>query len=449
MQLRTKTLLLIIWIAITIPMCLFGYGSDLDAWMLAEAAGRIWDEFAYHPSRTTGFPLMELLNAPIIATKQWYLSNLLTLIFGIAALFALFRLSDRGWVHRPIHLVLVVGFLPVFVTNASSTMDYVPGLALQLWSLAFLLEGRNSKAAVLIGLACGFRPSNLLLVLPALFLLWRRGGRFNRLLMFGATALLVGLVCFSPALLAFGGLSSPQRIIEPDLRILMAGYHFLGLLGVLQSLIVYPYLAFRLHRIHGLQSDGSSTRHLREYHLALCAVWIPLFVLLPFEPEYLFPIIPAIGFLVDGLSTRRAALVLTVLLLSQHLFGIETAGGESGQRVFRPALRAGWTIRDLRHRVFILSTREAADRWNPSGKTVLMFGANWIPQHNLNWSLDTSTGFWKRRDGLVYLTNPILDEDRLRSLGESRFPSRGLERATAGMGPPWRSGLEGSRRSGH
>ena len=416
---RTQVILALIWVTLTLPWTFCGYGSDVDAWMTATAAEKIWNEGAYFSSRTTGFPLFEILHTPLIHFGGAFLSNLLVLLEGLICLAAVFRLSQLKVLNSPLPYALVTVFLPIFVVNASSTMDYVGGLAFFWWSLVFLIAGQERRSAVLIGLSCGFRVSNILLAGPFLVYLWsERSGR-SRSLSFVLITVIVSGLAYSPYLLTAGLPASPQRDLDPALHLLMAGYNFLGLYGVLPTVAIafFSMAALRSRRGPNFSREPSLTK----LHLVNLLVWTGAFVLLPFESEYLFPIIPSVAHLLDRTLATRHFWLLAIVLLSRHLFTLELAGGESGNRVPAPRVEAGFLQRDLSHRRFMLSVRRLAGKSQLKRPAILMFGANWIPAKNADWIYLPDEQLWKQRDGNLHLSLPVLDPGRLAQLRSQGF----------------------------
>jgi hypothetical protein len=154
---RLQILLVVLWIAMTAPLVFLGYGSDNDAWRVARAADEMWETGRYVSSRTTGFPLYEILVTPAVYVGGWYLSNALSLIFGLGLIAALLRLASAGEFKHPLLVVVSVAFLPIVVKNASSTMDYIPALAILTWAYVALVHRSRGhiRAQRKTGLECG------------------------------------------------------------------------------------------------------------------------------------------------------------------------------------------------------------------------------------------------------------------------------------------------------
>src|SRR5262245_34679823 len=54
---RFKGALIVVWLLAALPLLDLGYGSDQDAWLVAQRADEIWQTRKYARSRSTGFPL--------------------------------------------------------------------------------------------------------------------------------------------------------------------------------------------------------------------------------------------------------------------------------------------------------------------------------------------------------------------------------------------------------
>lgn len=418
---RTVIAILAVWVLCVLPFTGLGYGSDADAWLVARAADSIWNTSHYTASRSTGFPLFEILEAPLVHAGGWQCSNLLATAGGAAMLAALLFLASKRRFRNPFFVVAAAAFLPVVMKNASSTMDYLPGLALLLWSLAMAQERRLALAGVLVGLACGFRPTNALWLLPLLLFLRSAGAGGRDLLRLALPAFVVGCVAYAPAVLTVG-LKSSYAVMSFDLktRALLAAYNGAQLFGLIGWVALAAATALHLRRGR-MAGHAAMPRSQRLFHWSVIAVWTLLFLLLPDEPEYLLPALPSILMLADAVATPRMAWVLLLAFLSYHALRIETLGGDSGQRRAAVSIRPGYTCADAEDRLFKLSVREAAATAVMKRPTVLMYGALWVPVRNPLWSYDTALAMHRRGDGNLYLSDKILDAGRLRALRAQGF----------------------------
>ncbi|MCI0614255.1 hypothetical protein L0244_14810, partial [bacterium] len=142
----TKKFLLLmlgLWLIIILCVTRLGFGSDGDAWRVARATEKMWQSGEYVKSRTTGFPLFEIMMVPLINYGSWYLSNITVAAFGLGFVAAILALYKRGFIQNPIGVLILTAFHPVFVKNSSSTMDYIPAICLLMWSYYNLLNKKH------------------------------------------------------------------------------------------------------------------------------------------------------------------------------------------------------------------------------------------------------------------------------------------------------------------
>jgi hypothetical protein len=336
-------------------------------------------------------------------------------------LFGLFRIAALGRLRHPLLTVSTVAFLPIVLKNATSTMDFIPALAVLVWSYAFALEKRWMLSALLIGLACGFRPSSGLFLVPVVLHALSETRNLRTILGMVAAAAVVGLISYSPVLLEYG-YRTPFMSTRPGfgIRLLSGGYNLLRLFGIAQS------LALAILFLHLLRSKRATLRamfHEPEvrFHSTNIVAWLALFSLLPAEPEYLLPLVPSVAFLLDRLLSRRALLVTCIAMLSYHVFQADALGGESGRRRLHFSIQPGYTIQDVQDRLFKLSTRRAASESRFDEPTVLMLGYEWIPVLNDSWQYERGSGMYRQKGGNLFLAPRILDEGRLQELTAGGF----------------------------
>lgn len=413
---RPAWLLLLLWLLAGLPLLFLGYGSDYDAWRVAQTASRLWQQGIYTPSRSLGFPLYEFLVTPLSALGGWPAANALALAAGGAIFMALRDLARRRHFRHPLLLIAGFLFLPVVCKNATVTMDYLPALACLLWSYALLMRSRPLAAALLAGLAAGFRPTAILFLIPLLVYLFRTADWKTcwRAALFGGLA---ALAAYSPILLAQGFVSPAPAPRSSWLQHLgLVAFHGLRFLGVAQSLFLLPLLWSGYKKTPA----GSLPAHAAAFHLVNLVVWLGLFLLLPDEPEYLLPTLISLLYFMDRLLSRRAFAAALLLLLSYHFVQLELRPDQPDTLHIRPRLTAGYTIEDIRDRLFKIDSRRLATRFTPPQPTLLMFGLPWIPAANDHWVADAEPGLFRQQSGSFYLSGQITDRgqiERLRQRG--------------------------------
>jgi hypothetical protein len=415
---RQAWLLFLLWILLCLPLLLLGFGSDYDAWRVAQTADTLWRTGVYTPSRSLGFPLYELLVTPLIASGGWLAGNALSLLAGALIFLALHRLARRGHFQQPLQVIATLLFLPIFYKNATVTMDYLPALATLLWAYLCLQESRFDCAALLVGLSTGLRPTAILFMLPMLWFIRQTTHDWRRLFRALTLSLLAALLAYSPVLLAEGfGMPTPAPRSSLLQHFGLVVFHALRFFGVAQTLLLIPLLLFggRRQRVAGLPAGFGS------FHLLNLGVWLALFLLLPDEPEYLLPALPSLLFLMDRLLSPKTFTAAMILFFSYHLLQIEVRPDLTESLRMQPRLAAGYTIEDIRDRIFKLSSRRVATRFHPQEPILLMFGLPWIPAVNEAWYWDEELGAYRQRDGEFYLAGRITDRDRI-----EQFKRRGI-----------------------
>jgi hypothetical protein len=415
---RVRYLVIAVWCFFVAPMATLGYGSDGDAWRVARTAKAIWTAKQYSVSRSTGFPIFELLATPLVMAGKWYLSNLIALISGIAVIAALLRLARKGQLHHPILSIVGISFLPVITANASATMDYVPALALLLWAYVLTVERRWTPAAILVGVACGFRPTSGLFIIPVAIYTYLESRHISATLKALGLALLFGILAYSPVLLRYG-IILPLHTATYGLttRLLITGYNLVTLFGIIQTAVVCAALIPAVRSWMGSRSADS----FLTFHFVNILIWVSLFLVMGDEPEYLIPIVPSIILILDRTLSKRRLAAVIVLLLSYSVIQFDVLGGESGKRTAEPRIRFGYDIVDVQDRLFKLSTRAAATRYVALRNTVLMYGRSWIPVSNDGWVYDEEHAMYRQREGSLFVSDRILDLERLKELSESDF----------------------------
>jgi hypothetical protein len=426
---RFRRLFILTWVLVLFPFTLLGYGSDGDTWYVAYAANLLFSTGVYTKSRSVGFPIYEFMVYPLTYAGKWYLSNLLSLAAGVVLALGVFRLSPR--LNRARLFLISMMFLPIVTKNATSTIDFLPGLAAIFWAYVMLVEGRFKLAALIIGLACGLRPTLGLMILPALVFAVRDKKPPGLLVKMVLIAFVTGLLAYSPVLIRYG-ISIPWNPIPFPLktRLLLAGHHFLTVLGVVQTLVLIGLVGVALAKAfrqrHPYLASGSFA-----FHLCAIVVWSALFLVAPDEPEYLLPLVPSALLLADALLSRRSFAAMAALLMLYHVAALGTVGGESGQRHFALSSKPGYTITDAMARIFRVSLRAAAAQYHPKQKTLIMLEVIPVVVQRDEWAQDRMICFtvldkicsvtWKRRNGNLYLSSPILNIEQLRLLKEEGF----------------------------
>lgn len=409
----------LIWGMVSVPMIFLGFGSDLDSWLAAFKVDEIIRTGIYSPIRfPSGSPLYDFFIIIGISLGSWVGGNLVSLLAGGMIFKAMIRLGNRGFLNHGYLSIVALMFLPIFLVNATSTMDYVTALAFLVWAYVYILEDRAELSAVLIGLAFGCRVTSCLYAIPALIYLWRKGKSLKEMGKFALIANLTGWTVFAPSWIPYGVEVAGGYGEADKLYIAKMGTYWLitlfGLVqwGVIAGGVVYQY--FRGHTFKKTQWNAFSDELL--FHCSVILIYTAVFFIFPHEVAYLLPIVPSIILLMDKLLDRRIFAVMTVVMLSYHVIGLEIRSGPPGQRYFNPHWDWGMTIQHIQNRRWMLDTRQAFDEFQPEKPSLIMFGMEWTNACNDLWMRDEDLRGFVRKDERLILTGLITDEAKLKEL---------------------------------
>lgn len=327
MNRRAFLLLLLLVLLSRLPFLFAGYGSDADAWRVAATAYRLQEEGVYRVSRMPGYPLHEFLAAPFVLAGGAPLANA-TSLAAMLLLLAAWRRLTRTAARHPALLLVCLAFTPVLWKNSTTTMDY-------LWSLLFIIlsferllsadPGKHTAGFVtpgaLLGFAVGFRPANAVMILPLLVLLRTRRTPLRATSAFFAGACVAALLSFLPVLAAYGPLVWVTQTVAlnaappspPGEHLLLFAYRSTYLLGPL-AVIAALFILCRGGRVPaGPPKAGDPPPPVLA---AGAAAPFLLYLLFPYEREYLIPSIPFVFLLLDRVATRAHLLIFTAAVVS-------------------------------------------------------------------------------------------------------------------------------------
>jgi hypothetical protein len=411
---RSRWLLTGGWLLLATPFLNLGYGSDVDAWLVGQRAFQIWSTGVYARSRSTGFPLYELAVTPLIIVGGWLASNAFALAAGLVIFLLLFRLASLGVLRQPALAVAAFMFLPVVLKNATSTMDYMAGLALLVGSYVAWQTDRPFWCAILIGIAVGVRPSNILFVLPASAGALVKSSRVRTPVLMIALSILVGAIAFSPSLVlgSFG--------IARMTPALMAAKHAFQLFGFVQTPLLVALMVSVLWTARRAVAHYDD-RPFVTFHAVNVAVWIGAFLLLPDEPEYLLPIVISVIMVLDRYASQRSMVAAVAIMLSYHLVTVEIAGTRGGLRRAAITIRPGLTIRDTNDRRFKVWLREAANNWHGSEPTLFMEQIMPPIVGSREWQYVEELGVYRQTHGMLAVSERITDVTLLQAIRDRGY----------------------------
>ena len=308
------------------PLIFAGYGSDVDAYALLEAAAR-WEGGGYSPSRQPGFPVHEWATAALDAVGGSVATNAGTAVMALVALGSFLGLARRlGVPHRAV-LGLTFALHPVVWATAAATIDYAWALGFALAGGVWVLDRRWAGGGVLLALAIGARATTGLVVLALLGYAWWSGSADGRRDTRGvalATTLALGLggLCYVPVLAHYGWTldflvpvgAEEQATWSWAARLGRFGYKTVYLWGLPAA----AWIAWVLARVAWKEAFADLPARARAAVAlggGVVAGYGLLFLRYPLEMEYLLPTVPFLVLALGVLASRRALLVLGGLTL--------------------------------------------------------------------------------------------------------------------------------------
>ncbi len=310
----------LLYLALALASEPISWGSDDDAYLVADSALRI-QRGAYIPSRLPGNPLHEFLVALAADPEQGTPAKLVSALAAILALVifaAMVRRRTRASPAVALLATALFGLWPVWVRATFEAMDYTLGLALALLSAWFLarLEDPDGGwppalgAGVCAGLAVATRLSWVLfagaaiawLVLDSIRNPEQRKEGMRRAAAFLA-GLAAGLPFFIPLLsrYGFGFLTyygtTHWNLVEYIRANIRMGLDFLGM--AVQGILLAALLLAGCR--HGTWREWIGGPVWRRALLLNAGLLVLLLLNKPFEALYLLPLLPVIVLaLADG-----------------------------------------------------------------------------------------------------------------------------------------------------
>lgn len=269
-----------------------GFGADNDTFLMLGS----WDQLIHHgtytPSRFQGSPLAELSIGALSEVGGHRLSAAMSIALAVLAVWSLFDLVQRRLGNRTDAALLaaILAATPVFLVAASTSHDYIYGLALFLAGWNVQERDRDQRfAALVLALATLGRFSYVPLGLVVLLAGPPSRGRRERTVSSAVYAVVIA-VGYLPAYVSAGWSFNIFTADRPTGQ---------GILGLLGRAAVKPTLLFGVvgmallavlivvALVRGRRS-GSGTLGER-WLVVMIAISVLTWVWVPVEPSYLLP----------------------------------------------------------------------------------------------------------------------------------------------------------------
>lgn len=360
---------------IIFPLCFNSYGIDADGWGMVLSALRLAGTGEYIPSRFPGYPLPEFLFALVtilqMQLKIPHIYNLIVCSFSIGTVLILYELTKSFNISRPIYPALALLFTPLFLINATGTMDYNISLFFLIAASKLASDKKLFLSGMMFGLAVASRLSTGTLAVAFILLIYLTEKKkfINNAFIFA----LGSILSLSPFLLIlyynFGfSFLTYYKDLYPSLMI-VAGRITIRSWGIIGSLFIFSVFLIYYKKIFSIKLIINS-RHKNEIYFALLIIIIVLFqfFLLPHGTGYLLPMIPFILLLITKIISSEKAFLLPVVMFVSAIFADIQPTGLTMQ---------GPVINDYLNREYQINRMEAIWRFvhsDNSGEPALIAG---------------------------------------------------------------------------
>jgi len=342
-----------------------GFGSDIDSWVYADTGFAIFKTGSYFASRGIGFPLYEFLITFILKINEstglpdWILTNSLSMFTAFVCIILFYKILIKWKIEHRELLLIAFAFMPVIWKNSINTMDYMVSIMFILLSHYLIIEKKYSISAIALGLAVGARPTNGIIFLSFIYLLWKDGKR--EIIKFSTIFSLVTF-CFSlPFLLNYKLLTIEQyrNYMYPQSTIIMnlskIGYRiFYEFIGIDASIFLIILIMFSKSRIIEFFKQMKNGDAINIFLSSTIILFLLLFLKYPFQAEYLIPLIPSLLILAGRFLKKRNLIIFIFLVILNGFIaipGIKFGFDNSGNITINPELIGkGTFISDIKER---------------------------------------------------------------------------------------------------
>jgi hypothetical protein len=376
--------LFVVIILTRVPLLGNGFGTDPDAWRNAVGTLRMLDVGHYVPSRPPGFPVFEMMLLAFVPLG-WVASNLMTSVAGAVSALLLLAVARKLRVRNALWVSLALAFSGMVWVRCTQTIDYAVGLAFVIGCYWALLDRRHVLAGVLLALAAGCRLTNGALVAPALAMLVVRRDGWRSTTTFAASFVVATVVVLIPVMATL----DPERLGRGGVLGHVARGHVTGarlslvlrssavylfgklgaaalVLGVVWSVVGAVRRRFATRPL-STSSPADPARDMAPVVFEAGAVIVVgvLFLLIPYEPSYLTPLVP-FALLIAARVLARPWFVAVALLAISEVLVMPLFG--------QKRVVAGRLFQEVEQRKAELASTRALETRRPDEPTVFVIG---------------------------------------------------------------------------
>ncbi len=306
-------ILSLVFILSRLPLLNLGFGTEGDAWAVANSAFDLRYSHIYHTSRFPGYPVPEYFNSLII-DHGWLATNGLTMLLSLTSVLFFANILKNLNIANKGLLVVTYAFLPILWINSTNTMDYMWALTFIIIAWFCIIEKKFAVSGVIMGLAVGSRITSAILIIPFIYLIWIENKKIKNIIYFVLFMGIISFLLFLPLFIKYGltfiTYYSPNFTLKET--IIYAGYNFIEFIGWLPAifgLLIFPLsLKILLKKI--IEKD-KYTLFLISAIVLICILYIKA----PYEPGYLIPMIPFGLLLLNKILKKKLIVIFCILLL--------------------------------------------------------------------------------------------------------------------------------------
>ncbi len=307
---RPNIFFLIILFAISrIPLLNLGFGSDPDAWRIANSAFDLHYFNIYHPSRFPGYPLPEFFNSLII-NYGWLATNILTMILSLISVIVFANILKELNIKNKGLIVITYAFIPILWINSASTMDYMWALAFIIFTWFFIIKKQHYLAGLMMGLAIGSRITSAALILPFIYLILVDSKNAKNAIYFFLIATVTAIILFLPLFFQYNLEFLTYYPMSIDMIMVWQNInHFFGIFAVSFGLMLFILSSKSL--LNNIVKRDKLTLFLL-FSIGLIFI---LFIKAPYDTAYLIPAIPFLLLLMNKISKKKFFAIFCFLLM--------------------------------------------------------------------------------------------------------------------------------------
>jgi len=381
-------------------LTLNGYGNHDDIYRMIGTWRTLLSEYRYEPSRFQGYLVPEIIIGLSSQLGDFYLSNLVSALLGIASLFIFYQLLRYLIEPLPATLAtLAVGTNPYWIIAATTSTDYIYPAFFFLLGVWLLIKGHFRVTGLMFALAVSSRLTYgpMAAIAYAFYIPYLNQKRLKKRFIQGIVIFLAAsTLLYLPVFIA-SGLSLSFLGFADDTaggnagKIARYAYKNVYMWGLPTFLVLLVYFV-QERRFYWYQFCKFPLRHPTASKSIFHSVfWLfiynqLLFAKLPHQYQYLIPVLFCVVFLIALFPDFQKQVICFSLIAVLHLvYGvvnfdvIETyQTGEqnttihSDGAIFKPGVKEGILLRDYRWRsIYQHQFTEAFNqRWQHFGRSL-------------------------------------------------------------------------------